>query len=152
MTSPQPSISSSSVPHPRRPESALVAALLAIYLIVNLATASRSPTVWQDEVQMTDVVVNWIRHQGFISTAFAAGTRDSYRPTGSPLYSGLLFLWLNAWGLSVLAVRSMHIIFGAAGGLVLWLALRRGRWVQSAGLRLLAIGMFLCGLGISFSV
>src|SRR5258708_31606661 len=69
--------------------------LLSIFLAVNLATASRYPSVWMDETLYTDPAVNLLFGHGFTSTAWPAQPRDHWWAGNVPLHEFLLYGWMK---------------------------------------------------------
>jgi hypothetical protein len=122
----------------------------ALFLAVNLATSSRSPVVWQDEVMFADPAVNLALGRGFTTSAWF---QDRGLPFAgnSPLYSLCLSPWIAAFGLEVTAVRALNyvLVLGAVGALIL--ALARLGLVQSPWVRAGLAVLVLCGDGVTYS-
>src|SRR5215471_14715245 len=77
------------------------------FLLFNLATASRYPFVWTDEVMYADPAVNLYLGHGFTSTAWYAQPSNEFWAGNVPLHSTLLFLWLKIFGFSITTIRSL---------------------------------------------
>ena len=114
-----------------------VTVILAAFLIVNLFTAARSPTVWQDEVQVADPAINLATGKGLTSTAHAYRPPDDrILPLNGMAYVLSLAGWLKAFGISPTAVRSLSHLFAAITGLLFWIAVIRAKlltrpWARS---------------------
>src|SRR4051794_23262087 len=87
-----------------RAEFLILAAMLAVFLAVNLATAGRAPVVWTDEVMFTDAAANAALGHGFTSTAWPFQRADATWGGNAPLHAWLLVPWLKVWGFNVTAV------------------------------------------------
>ncbi len=129
---------------------AVASALVAMFLAANLATASRSPVVWQDEVMFADPAVNLYLGHGFTTSAWFQ-SRDTLFAGNSPLYSLSLYPWLRTFGFSVVAVRAWNyvLVLAAVGACVL--GLYRLGLVRTAAPALAFAGLVLCGDGVSYS-
>src|SRR5436309_406192 len=66
------------------------------FLAVNLATAERSPVIWQDEVMFADPAVNLYFGHGFTTSAWYQH-RDTFFGGNSPLYSMTLYPWIRVF-------------------------------------------------------
>ena len=122
----------------------------AAFLSVNLITASRSPTVWKDEVIYTDPAFHWARGDGLTSTS--SPSRQNYGEfwaMNAPLHPLLLGCWIRCLGFDVVQVRLFNYMLAAvaialcAGSLA-----RAGR---GAGATLLVALLLACGAGITFA-
>jgi hypothetical protein len=136
--------------NPRRTEILLGLLLSALFLWVNLATSSRSPVVWQDEVMFADPAANLYLGHGFTTSAWFQ-SRDGLFAGNSPLYSLCLYPWISAFGLEVTAVRAFNyvlMLLTVSTGLLAMgrLGLVRSPWLK-AGLALLV----LCADGVTYS-
>src|SRR5690349_18811487 len=65
------------------------------FVLVNLATASRYPFVWIDEVMYSDPAVNLHLGNGFTSTAWYAQSSNEFLAGNVPLHSLLLCAWIK---------------------------------------------------------
>lgn len=133
-----------------RRERVIIGLMFLFFLIVNVTTADRSPTVWGDEVMFADPAINLVRGHGFTSTAWPWQPSDAPFAGNSPLYPLLLTAWLALTGISATAVRSLNYFLMIAAAVMFWKLLRRH---SHAGMlwRLLAITVLLAGNGITFS-
>ena len=124
--------------------------MIPLFLLLNLATASRYPAVWVDEVQFSDPAVRLAGGAGFTSTAWFAQRSDEFFAGNVPLYSLLLSGWVRAFGVSPVAVRSLNYALAALLCLLLCrLALSRG-WLSQDRSTLLA-ALILAGHSVMFS-
>lgn len=129
----------------------LLVIVSACFLLINLATSSRSPTIWGDEVQLADPAVNVLMGRGFVSSAWATQTKDEMFAGNSPLYSVLLVPWLWMFGLHPTAVRSLNYVLMIAAAMVLALACHRLGIVRSRRGLLLLVLLLYTGHALSFS-
>ena len=120
------------------------------WLLANLLTASRSPTVWMDEVMFSDPAVSYHLGQGFTSTAWYGQTRSELFAGCPILHQLMLAGWLKLFGLSITAVRSLGYVFVLLGAWFMWHAVRRAGWISRPWLRLLLFVMLLTGYGMTF--
>jgi hypothetical protein len=132
-------------------EWAWVIGILAFFVAINLVTATRGPTVWQDEIMFADPAVNAATGHGLTSTAWPYQRADELWAGNAPLHTWLLAAWLKVWGVSITSVRSINYIYAVVSILLLWTAVRRAGIVKSPQLRLLMVMLILCDYGISFS-
>ena len=128
----------------------LVVIGLTLFILLNIFTASRSPVVWQDEVQLADPAVNLVQGNGFTSTAcFQPG--DRFYASQAPLYSMLLYPWISLFGVHITAVRSLNFLLILAVVSVLSLGLWKLGLIRTAQARWLFAALVLCGYGVTFS-
>lgn len=127
------------------------ALLLGVFLVFNLATASRYPYAWIDEVMFADPAVNLLAGQGFTSSAWYGQGSGEFFAGNVPLYSGLLFGWMKVFGFSITAVRSLSLVLMAAVCLLAWRAGARLGLVRTARARLLFLVLLLGGYSVVFS-
>lgn len=99
--------------------------LALIIFLLNILTATRSPTVWNDEVWFADPAVHYLQGHGFTSSAWPGVTDQTPFCSNAPLYSLLLIGWLKVWGISPLAVRSFNFVLAPLGALIAVEAARR---------------------------
>lgn len=124
--------------------------LAAGFLALNLATADRSPVVWTDEVMFADPAVNAALGHGFTTTAWLQ-PRHAFFAGNAPLHSLVLVPWLDVFGVSPSAVRSLNYgLVLAAVCITVWAA-KRLDLIRSNGAEVLLAGLILCGDGVSFS-
>jgi len=126
--------------------------LMAVFFIlVNLLTLSRSPTVWQDEVSYTDPAVNLSQGKGFISTAWYQQNDREFWAGNVPLHQLALTGWLRVFPVSPAGVRSLNLLFLVLG---IWLVFRIKNnlelW-ESPMLDSILMAMLFCTSGILFS-
>jgi len=133
-----------------RKETLVVIALVALYLVVNLATSSRFPAVWDDEVMFADPGVNLYLGHGFTSSAWFFQPRDEFWAGNTPLYSVLLSVWLRLFGFSLESVRSLGYVLMAASTLTLWWSTIRHGLIASARARVLFVVVLLLEYGCAF--
>lgn len=128
-----------------------LAALTLLFLLVNLATATRYPMPWVDEIQFADAAINLYLGHGFTSSVWIAQPADAFWAGNTPLYTGLLYLWLKLAGLSIAAVRSLNFVLMSLVVWLVWdLAKRRG-FVGSSGYRLVLAVLLFTGHALMFS-
>ncbi|BAY42405.1 hypothetical protein NIES2111_68280 (plasmid) [Nostoc sp. NIES-2111] len=125
--------------------------LLIIFLIVNIFTSSRLPSVWLDEVMFTDPSANLFFGNGFTSSAWMFQSKEEFWAGNVPLHSIILYHWMQIFGFTVLAVRSINYVFMVISSLILWLSVLRLNLVTSNWLRISLIALFLLGKGITFN-
>lgn len=146
----------------RKPGSCMAAAIgsetgvavltLTLFLAVNLLTASRSPTVWTDEVMFTDPAANLAQGHGFTSTAWFTQSRTEFFAGNSPFYPLCLCPWIACFGLGPVAVRSFSYVLTVAASAVFWRTLAepgvvRSRWCRAA---VVLVALFGCGVTLSY--
>ncbi|MBI3769182.1 MAG: hypothetical protein HY271_11945 [Deltaproteobacteria bacterium] len=131
-------------------ERALVAVAGAASLALNLATATRIPIPWLDEVMFTDPAANLLLGRGFTSCAWRFQACDAFWAGYPPLYSTLLFGWMRIFGFGPLAVRSLDYVLVVVAVLALWLAVARLDLVPARRARLWLVALLLLGYGMVF--
>src|SRR5580658_8324525 len=104
---------------------------------MNLLTGVRYPFVWIDEVMYADPAVNLYLGNGFTSSAWYVQHADEFWAGNVPLHSALLYLWLKAFGFSILSVRSINYAYWMASALLLWRACLRLSLVAASLARVL---------------
>ena len=125
--------------------------MTAVFLAVNLLTASRYPLPWVDELQFADAAVNLNLGKGFTSSVWIAQTSDAFWAGNTPLYTGLLSLWLAVFGISAEAVRSLNFVLMSGIVWLVWQFARTTRLVLKPGYRLLLALLLFTGHALSFS-
>ena len=128
-----------------------VMGMLLVFLLLNLVTGSRSPSVWMDEVMYADPAINWLRGDGFTSTAWSVQHGTEFWASNVPLHAVLLRGWLALTGVSALAVRSLNYLLFAAACYLLWDVTRRHALIVTRSLRLAFLATLLLGFGVSAS-
>jgi hypothetical protein len=129
----------------------ILVTVLLIYFIINLITASRSPTIWIDEVMFTDPAANLYLNKGFTSTAWFCQSSDEFWAGYPPLHQLLLFQWLRLFGLSATSVRAINYFYMILISAIVWLATIRLNLIKKSLLRISLIILVLTGYGITFS-
>ena len=130
---------------------AILFALLIIWLVLNLTTAARSPTVWMDEVMFADPAINAVLGRGFVSTAWPFQNGNATFTSNSPLHSVLLVPWLSVWGISINTVRSINFMYVIIGLGLFLILLRRKDLVVDPAAQFLCAALFLGGYAMTFS-
>lgn len=120
-------------------------------LSANLFTATRSPTVWHDEVYFADPAIHFAEGDGFRTTAWTLVPEDKFWPGLAPAYGFLLGTWLKLAGVELWQVRALPILLAAVAALWVWWTARRHRHVASAAMGWFLLAALLCGSGVSFS-
>jgi hypothetical protein len=138
-------------PSGMRRETAWLCALVVAFVAVNLATGTRYPAVWVDEVQFADPAINLVSGHGFTSSVWVKQDAAAFWAGNVPLYTGLLAAWLKVTGVSVLAVRSLNFVLMPLVAIVVWAFARRSGLVPDARARLLLVGLLLTGHALTFS-
>ena len=123
--------------------------ILGLWLVANLATLERSPTVWCDEVMFAEPAVRCLAGQGFTATSWPAPAGAPAVLNG-PLYSLLLVPWLWLWGVGPVAARSFGLLLTGLSALLLWRLACRSGAVRAPPWRLAGIGVFLCAAGVTW--
>jgi hypothetical protein len=128
-----------------------VIGLLILLFVLNLATATRYPNVWCDEVMYTDPGAHLALGKGFVSTAWYAQTSDRFWAGNTPLHPFLLSVWIRVFGFSALTVRSLNYVWFLLAVFFLWLFCVRTQFVPKTGARLLLIILLAMDSAVSFS-
>jgi len=126
-------------------------AVAAVFLAVNLVTASRYPSAWVDEVQFTDPAANLALGHGFTSSVWIVQDSTAFWAGNAPLYSTVLSGWLRLFGFSPLAVRSFNYFLTVLLAILFWEFLERRLHVRQTRWKLMAVALILCGHCIMFS-
>ncbi|HPA19798.1 MAG TPA: hypothetical protein PLU30_18760 [Verrucomicrobiae bacterium] len=134
-----------------RREMLFAALLWLVVLVANLATVTRSPTAWHDEVYFADPAIHFAAGDGFRTTAWTLVGEHVFWPGLVPAYGFALGGWLKIMGVGLWQVRVLPILMAAcAAGWIWWTARRRGH-ARSSGVGLLLLGALLCAAGVVFS-
>ena len=80
-----------------------------IFFLLHLSTITSSALPWIDEVMFIDLPVNLFQNGDFSTTAYAAKNGVTPFPTYPPLYSFIIFIWINIFNFSILSVRSFNL-------------------------------------------
>jgi hypothetical protein len=139
------------LPHCQSRECIWLFLIFGIFIILNLVTSTRSPTVWQDEVMFADPAINLVSHGKWVSTAWFAQTVNEFWMGNAPLYPALLAVWIKVFGTSITGVRSLNYFFTALAALLLWSWSYRANTVSKPWTRLLMVSLVLTGQGMAFS-
>jgi len=123
----------------------LLALLIAgIFLGISAVIATRSPTVYDDELQYGDPGANLALGHGFIST-FWGQPSGVFWTGNTPLYPAAMGLWLKVFGFGFFQARILNSVLTAIGGILVWAGLRKSNLVQRPALRLLSLALVLSG-------
>jgi len=128
-----------------------VAGVILFILLVNLFTASRSPTVWTDEVMFTEPAANVVLGNGLTSTAWPRLTSEKTWAGNAPLHTWLLVPWIKVFGLTPTAVRAVGFVYVGLATLLLWWAVRTSQLVKLPLLRVGLVVAILFDNAVSFS-
>lgn len=128
----------------------LACALLAVFVAVNLATITRFPIVWQDEVMFTEPAANLALRGAYVSRVWYFDAEQDLWAGNAPLYTLLLAGWLKVFGLSIFAVRAFGFLQAVAGvALAAWAAHRAKLLPGGAVIAFGAIVLLGYGMGIN---
>ena len=132
-----------------RSEIAIVIIILFVFLFISLAQVFMVKNLgpWQDEVMFIDPAANLYFGNGFTSSAWFAQTKDKFWAGYTPLYSFLLYLWMQLFGFGVYTARSFNCLLAATCALTIWQAAIRLNLITSAINRLILITILLLQLG-----
>ena len=131
-------------------ESLLVALIILCVLGLNLLTASRSPTVWLDEVSYSDPAVNLATGKGFVSSAWYGQSKEELWAGNVPLHALLLAGWLKCFDFGIVQVRSLNYFLIALAAIAFWWAFIKGKLFRHASTRIGCVLLLLNGYGMSF--
>jgi hypothetical protein len=120
------------------------------FVLVNLATGTRSPRAWQDEVWFSDPAVNLVTGRGFTSSAQSVMGRHEIYSGTSPLYPLLLAAWFRILGVGLLVARSLNYVLMVAVVACVIAASRRSGLVTTRWAKVVLAVALLCNYGISF--
>ena len=131
--------------------------LLAVYAIVCLialafvnALTSMSTLPWTDEVMQIDAAVNLYQHHGWTSTAWQSQSQFEFWAANNPLYTALIYVWINVFGLSALGVRSFNVCLAV---LIAWLitdTCRRARFIDGLLYQVLLFSLIMTDASIAY--
>jgi hypothetical protein len=128
-----------------------IVGLFVVFLLLNLATASRYVTLWHDEVWFTDPAANLYLGNGFTSSAWPVQTKDEFWAGNAPLYTILLSNWMQLFGFSIVSVRALNYVLMIVAALLLWVAAVRLNLFTSRWSRITFILLLLLGQGMFFN-
>jgi len=106
------------------PTKRLPVAMALALLGFNLLTAAWWPVPWTDEALFLDPAANWLFHGHFTSSVWQTQPYGEFWISNAPAYSLLLAGWLQVFGFSLLASRSLNMVLQA---LLVWILLA---WAQ----------------------
>ena len=132
-------------------QAALAAIIAGLYLVLNLVTAERSPTVSMDEVWFAEPAVNLAEGRGFTTAAWDVQDRHQTWAGNAPLYSFILSGWLRFVELTPRGVRSLNYFLALLSAICVVIAAGRFGLVTRPHARLLLFAALLCTHSISFS-
>jgi hypothetical protein len=124
---------------------------LSGFMSLSIATASRYPYVWIDEVSYADPAINYVNGFGFTSSCWYQQPSTAVFAGNVPGYSALMVLWLRLVGTSLLAVRSFAVVLMALACILIWYAAARSGMVRNARYRLLLVAVVATDYSIIFS-
>jgi len=121
------------------------------FVLVNLATGTRNPRMWHDEIISCDPAANLVIGRGFTSSAMGPTGRHEFYGCTSPLYPLLLAGWFRILGIGLLAARSLNYVLmvGVVAGLIA--ASRRSGLITTRWPKVVLATALLCNFGISFN-
>ncbi|MFL5331161.1 MAG: hypothetical protein ACJ8C4_19895 [Gemmataceae bacterium] len=131
-------------------ESFAVVGLLVFFLVINVFTATLSPTVWRDEVLYTDPAYRLAFTGEFTSAAWPNQPKDHFFAGDVPLHPVMLAGWIKLFGFSVTAVRSLDYLLVALAAWLAYRAVTRAGLLQTTTMRLLFVMLLLFGYGMGF--
>jgi hypothetical protein len=118
--------------------------ILLFFLCISSLVATRTPTVYIDEPVFADPAANLYLGSGFTSTMWGEDRHELWS-SQPPLYSSLLYVFFKCFGFGLFQARMANAVMAAAGGLLIWAGLRRARFIESPGYRLMALVLVLSG-------
>lgn len=127
------------------------ASIAAAFLVANMFTAERSPTVSMDEVWFAEPATNLADGRGFTTSAWDTQDRHEFWAGNAPLYSLLLREWLRVAPLTPLGVRSLNYFITLLAVFLVWFGSRRFHLINQGSSEMLLVVILLCSYSISFS-
>ena len=109
--------------------------LMFTIFILNIATATRYPVPWTDEVLYIDPAINLAEGNGFTSTAWPSQSKEEFWASNSPLYSILQAGWIKIFGPELIVTRSLSYILGFIAVILISIGLKNFNLVKSEILR-----------------
>jgi hypothetical protein len=134
-----------------RHEGKILLGLLLLFLVVNVVTGARCPTVIGDEMMWTDPAANLYFGKGFTSSVWYVQSPSAFWAGNVPLYPLVLYVWLRLFGFGPLAVRSMGYVMMLGAAILLWSCVRRRGWIATPRWRLAMVALVLSGYGTAYS-
>jgi len=132
-------------------DSIVLIVLLAIFLLVNVATATLYPEPYTDEIFYTDPAINLARGDGFTSAAWPSQSKDEFWSSNSPLYPILMAAWIKAFGSELIVTRVFAYILAVMSSIFLWIGLKNYNLVRSERLRNTCIIFFLMLFPVAYA-
>lgn len=129
----------------------LFLAMSLLFLLVNLATGTRSPRLWEDEVLFTDPAINLVTGHGFTSGAWAFENRHQLFADNCPLFSLLMAGWLRVVGIGMLRMRALNYVLTVLTAGFTVMASYRLRILRGKFDLALLLAMLYCAYGMTFS-
>jgi hypothetical protein len=117
----------------------LVLILLSMYWVFSFIQTDRLPisfNAWGDEIMFVDPAVNLYMGKGFTSAAWYAQSREEFWSGYPPLYSFMLYLWMQIVGFSLAVPRSLNTFLTVITAILLWLSVKRLNLVTTATARI----------------
>src|SRR6185369_5540146 len=111
-------------------------ALIVGFIVVNILTASLSPTVWMDEVLYTDPGFRLARLGSFTSAAWWEQPKERFFTGNVPLYPLAVAGWIRVLGFNITIVRSLNFVLSAAAALLAHSTAARSGLLRRPGTRL----------------
>ena len=131
-------------PESCRRECLLAGLLLALFVAINLAVATHTPTVNPDESGYADPAANLYLGSGFTSTIWAQGSHEFW--CGNvPLYQFILYADFKLFGFGLFQARAANTFLAAGAAFLIWAALRFSKFTTTANGRLLSLALILSG-------
>ncbi len=127
-----------------RRELAAVVLVLLVFIAVNFAVATHTPTVVPDEPESVDAAANFYLGDGFTSTLWAQD-RNAFWIGYVPLHAMLLCGFFHLFGFGLFQARALNTVLAALAGWMIWLAVRRMGLIGTAPYRLLCLLLVLSG-------
>ncbi len=126
----------------RSREYILLGLLLAVYAVASWLSLDWFP-VSVDEPGYTDPAASYVLGQGFTSGAWYAQGYEGFWAGNVPLHQLLLIPWIHCFGFSLVAVRSINILYTVLGSLCLWSGLKRSGALNRSTSRLAVLLLLL---------
>ena len=145
--------SDSKIYNPFTSEFFLVVAILFVFLLLGFIEASKLPLfldTWWDEVLFIDPAANLHFGQGLKSSAWFAQSKDEFWAGYPPLYSFLLYLWIQIFGFSLSVARSLNYVLVALSAFILWKTVVRLNLITLAIWRVFLLILLLVIVGYGF--
>ncbi|MHC5596208.1 MAG: hypothetical protein ACYTXC_09670 [Nostoc sp.] len=134
-------------------ETYFVTGILFVFLAIGFIEASKLPIfldTWWDEILYVDPAVNLYLGQGFNSSAWFAQSKDEFFAGYPPLYSFLLYLWMQMFGFSLRVARSVNYSLAVISALILWKTTIRLNLVASGIWRVFLLALLFVSVGYGF--